>query len=442
MSKIIFNEFQRQQLENNPNVNHVSDRSISYKPEFKIAAIKEYKNGKGPTDIFIEYGFDLDIIGSKKPQQCLKRWRKTYEMYGEEGFKNELRGKGSTGRPSSKDLTVEDKLKKAEARIAFLEMEKRLLKKVRRTREEGEETKLTLSEKFQLIEATIRRYGLVRMVSYLCELATVKRKSYYAWLKAEPKRIDRERKDVQDYKLIKQVFDEKNGKSGGRDIRMVLENDYFTVMNLKKIYRIMNKFNLKSKIRRSNPYKRMAQATQEHRTCPNILNRNFVHSEPGKVLLTDITYLYLENGTPVYLSCVKDGSTREILAYYLSTTLEMRLVYRTLDNLINALDGNVHPEAILHSDQGFHYTNPEYRKKVKKLGFIQSMSRKGNCWDNAPIESFFGHLKDEIDASSCQTLTELEGVIEDYMVYYNTYRYQWGLKKMAPEQYRSHLLSA
>ncbi|QNF26435.1 IS3 family transposase [Metabacillus elymi] len=442
MSKIIFNEFQRQQLENNPNVNHVSDRSISYKPEFKIAAIKEYKNGKGPTDIFIEYGFDLDIIGSKKPQQCLKRWRKTYEKYGEEGFKNELRGKGSTGRPSSKDLTVEDKLKKAEARIAFLEMEKRLLKKVRRTREEGEETKLTLSEKFQLIEATIRRYGLVRMVSYLCELATVKRKSYYAWLKAEPKRIDRERKDVQDYKLIKQVFDEKNGKSGGRDIRMVLENDYFTVMNLKKIYRIMNKFNLESKIRRSNPYKRMAQATQEHRTRPNILNRNFVHSEPGKVLLTDITYLYLENGIPVYLSCVKDGSTREILAYYLSTTLEMRLVYRTLDNLINALDGNVHPEAILHSDQGFHYTNPEYRKKVKKLGFIQSMSRKGNCWDNAPIESFFGHLKDEIDASSCQTLTELKGVIEDYMVYYNTYRYQWGLKKMAPEQYRSHLLSA
>ncbi|OAS83516.1 HTH domain-containing protein [Metabacillus litoralis] len=130
MSKIIFNEFQRQQLENNPNVNHVSDRSISYKPEFKIAAIKEYKNGKGPTDIFIEYGFDLDIIGSKKPQQCLKRWRKTYEKYGEEGFKNELRGKGSTGRPSSKDLTVEDKLKKAEARIAFLEMENDFLKKL------------------------------------------------------------------------------------------------------------------------------------------------------------------------------------------------------------------------------------------------------------------------------------------------------------------------
>ncbi|MGN7938748.1 IS3 family transposase [Metabacillus sp. 22489] len=429
-------------LQYTPNVNHVSDRSISYKPEFKIAAIKENQNGKGPMDIFIEHGFDLDIIGSEKPQQCLKRWRKTYEMYGEEGFRNERRGKGSTGRPSSKDLTLEDKLKKAEARIAFLEMEKRLLKKVRRTREEGEETRLTLSEKFQLIEETIRKHGLIRMVSYLCELAAVKRKSYYAWLKAEPKRINRERKDEQDFILIKQVYDEKNGKSGGRDIRMVLENDYFTVMNLKKIYRIMKKFNLKSKIRRSNPYKRMAQATQEHRTCSNILNRNFAQNEPGKVLLTDITYLYLENGTPVYLSCVKDGSTREILAYYLSTTLEMRLVYRTLDNLIDALDGNIHPEAILHSDQGFHYTNPEYRRRIKKLGFIQSMSRKGNCWDNAPMESFFGHLKDEIDTSSCQSLTQIREVIEDYIVYYNSYRYQWGLKKMAPEQYRGHLLSA
>jgi len=130
MSKIIFNEFQRKQLENNPNVNHVSDRSITYKPEFKIAAIKENQNGKGPKDIFIEYGFDLDIIGPEKPQQCLKRWRKTYEKYGEEGFKNERRGKGSTGRPSSKDLTLEDKLKKAEARIAFLEMENDFLKKL------------------------------------------------------------------------------------------------------------------------------------------------------------------------------------------------------------------------------------------------------------------------------------------------------------------------
>jgi transposase len=130
MSKIIYNEFQRKLLESNPNVGHVSDRSISYQPEFKLKAVKENINGRGPMDIFIEHGFDLSIIGSGKPKKCLERWRKTYEKYGEAGFFTERRGKGSTGRPSSKELTIEQKLKKAEARIAFLEAENDFLKKL------------------------------------------------------------------------------------------------------------------------------------------------------------------------------------------------------------------------------------------------------------------------------------------------------------------------
>jgi transposase InsO family protein len=99
------------------------------------------------------------------------------------------------------------------------------------------------------------------------------------------------------------------------------------------------------------------------------------------------SHIYLEKGTPIYLSCVKDCSTREILAYYLSTSLVMGLVYRTLENLIEALDGNVHPEAIIHSDQGVHYTNPEYQFRVKKLGFTQSMSQRKllGQWTNGII---------------------------------------------------------
>ncbi|MCM3774752.1 IS3 family transposase [Fictibacillus phosphorivorans] len=442
MSKIKFDEFQRKQLENNPNVSHVSEQNISYKPEFKEKAVQENLAGKGPMDIFLEHGFDLKMIGPEKPKQCLKRWRRSYEKFGNEVFYTERRGKGSTGRPSSKELTAEEKLKKAEARIAFLEMENGLLKKARRTREAGEEEQaLTLSEKFQLIEETIRRFQLKRMVSYLCGIAGVKRKSYYAWLKAEDKRSKREQRDEEDYKLIKQIYDKRNKRDGGREIKMKLENDYGVIMNLKKIFRLTRKFNIQSIIRRKNPYRRLAKATQKHKNCPNVLNRKFVQ-EPGVVLLTDITYLYLENRTKVYLSCVKDGTTREILAYHLSTSLEMGIVYKTLDNLIMSLDGNVHPEALLHSDQGVHYTHPEYRKRVKELGFTQSMSRKGNCLDNAPIESFFGHFKDEVDATTCKTVAELRGKIEDYMEYYNSARYQWGLKKMTPEQFRGYLLAA
>lgn len=130
MSKIIFNENQMKMLDNNSNVDHVSERSISYTPDFKMKAVKENLNGKGPAQIFIEHGFDLQMIGSEKPKQCLKRWRKTFKEFGEEGFLTERRGKGSSGRPVSKPLTVEASLKKAEARIKYLEAELEFLKKL------------------------------------------------------------------------------------------------------------------------------------------------------------------------------------------------------------------------------------------------------------------------------------------------------------------------
>ena len=116
MSKIIFNAFQIRQLEKNPNVAKVSERSITYSRSFKVKAVKENMSGKGPAEIFVENGFDLDMIGRGKPQSCLKRWRKVYKQWGEEGFTEERRGKGSSGRPKKKEMTKDEQLKKAEAR--------------------------------------------------------------------------------------------------------------------------------------------------------------------------------------------------------------------------------------------------------------------------------------------------------------------------------------
>ena len=90
--------------------------------------------------------------------------------------------------------------------------------------------------------------------------------------------------------------------------------------------------------------------------------------------------------------------------------------------------------------EGFHYTNPEYIKEIKNLNMTQSISRKGNCIDNAPVESFFGHFKDDVDYKECNTFTELNFLIEKYIEYYNNARYQWDLKKMTPVAYRNHLL--
>ena len=102
----------------------------------------------------------------------------------------------------------------------------------------------------------------------------------------------------------------------------------------------------------------------------------------------------------------------------------------------------IRDKAIIHSDQGWHYTNPSFRVRAKRMGLLQSMSRRGNCWDNAPQESFFGHLKDEVDVSACESFEELLEAIDDYIDYYNNDRYQWTLQRMTPVQYRYHLLTA
>lgn len=293
-----------------------------------------------------------------------------------------------------------------------------------------------------LIEKTIRQFKLSYMVTYLCKLAQVSRSGYYAWLNADQVRTQSNENDMKDYELIKEIFEKKNGKAGALQIKMVLENDYYVTMNHKKIRRIMRKFNLVTKVRQAQPYRKIAQATHEHKTCSNILNRQFDQGEPGKVLLTDITYLYYGVGQLAYLSCVKDGATREIVAHYISNSLRMDLVYRTLDRLFESLNVYVHPEGVLHSDQGVHYTHPVFQRKVKEMGFTQSMSRKANCWDNAPMESFFGHMKDELDYSKSMDFNELKYKVNNYIDEYNNKRYQWGLQKMTPDQYKGHLLAA
>lgn len=201
----------------------------------------------------------------------------------------------------------------------------------------------------------------------------------------------------------------------------------------------MKKYDLNTKIRRKNPYKMIMKKTLEHRTAPNILSRKFIQETPYKALSTDITYLWW-NHRFAYLSVIKDLASGEVLAWYLSQHIEMDLVMETVEKLTRN-DGVVGWSGVLlHSDQGFHYTNPLYIQKLKDMNMTQSMSRKGNCIDNAPIESFFGHLKDDVDYEKCKTYEELRLIIEEYMRYYNYERPQWERKKMTPVNYRNHLL--
>jgi len=271
----------------------------------------------------------------------------------------------------------------------------------------------------------------------MCEIAHVSRSGYYRWLKS----IDNRPKDYDDYLLIKEIFDRGRSKYGWRTIQMKLDTDNGVTMNHKKIVRIKNKYNLITKIRRKNPYKEIMKKTREHRTFGNILNRNFKQDNPRKVFCSDITYLPF-NGRMAYLSAVKDIASREIVAWNLSQHLKMDIVFDTIKSMENNKDASSFKNILIHSDQGFHYTNPGYISKIKGLDMIQSMSRKGNCIDNAPMESFFGHFKDEVDYKSCKTFEELRALTSEYINYYNNERCQWDLKKMTPAGYKNHLLVA
>jgi putative transposase len=281
------------------------------------------------------------------------------------------------------------------------------------------------------------------MVLYLCNITGVSRSGYYKYFskQSQERRQEREKKDLELKEMVLKAVHFKGRKKGARQIKMTLAGEFNANYNLKRIGRIMRKYNIVCLIRRANPYKKIMKATQEHTIVPNLLNRQFKQSIPGKVLVTDITYLYYSKGQKAYLSTILDSSTSEVLAYYVSTNLKIDIVTETLNLLKKDRKVRLDKGALIHSDQAVHYTSPIYQKKVKAFGLMQSMSRRGNCWDNALQESFFGHFKDEVNIKLCKNLTELKKEIKSYMTHYYHTRYQWNLKKMTPVEYRNHLLS-
>lgn len=282
------------------------------------------------------------------------------------------------------------------------------------------------------------------MVSYLCQIAGVSRSGYYNYFSAisQSRREKRMHQDEMVKEIILKAFRFKNRKKGARQIKMTLAGQFQVVYNLKRIRRIMEKFGIICPVRKGNPYKKMLKATKEHFVVPNQLKREFRQGVPGKVLLTDITYLFYGKNQKGYLSTILDGSTNEVLAYHVSERLTLDIATMTLHKLKKNKKVRLTQDAYIHSDQGAHYTSPTYQKLVRKLKLGQSMSRRGNCWDNAPQESFFGHFKDEAHIKTCTSFAQLKQEIKDYMKYYNQHRYQWNLKKMTPIEYRNHLLTA
>lgn len=280
-------------------------------------------------------------------------------------------------------------------------------------------------------------------VQQLCEHAKVSRSGFYRWRSQAKYRESKERQDELDFELLKQAYEYRGYAKGIRGIYMrLLHLTPPVVMNKKKIGRLMKKFGLRCPIRKANPYRKLAKDMQTNHVAQNILDRKFDEQTPRHIFLTDITYIPY-NGQFCYLSPVVDLCTHEVLAYKLSDSLEVEFVIEMVDTLLEEHGAELDDTVLMHSDRGCHYTSKAFIAKLKSAEFVQSMSRKGNCWDNAPQESFFGHMKDEIgkQISECKTYEEVKKIIDDWMEYYNNERYQWDLDKLSPKEYSQYKLT-
>ncbi len=172
----------------------------------------------------------------------------------------------------------------------------------------------------------------------------------------------------------------------------------------------------------------------------DLVNREFEGHGPRGILLTDITYIPLR-GSHCYLSTILDACTKQVLSYVLSETLEVDFVLETVKQLVEKHGVSLNKETIIHSDQGCHYTCIKFIQLVKNSELRQSMSRKGNCWDNAPQESFFGHMKDELanEIRKCTSFEDVKRSVDDWIDYYNNDRYQWDLAKLSPNEFYDYI---
>lgn len=299
--------------------------------------------------------------------------------------------------------------------------------------------KAPASIKFQLIHDAAAHDNNLLSITELCRIAGVSHSGYYDWIHGAAVRQQQEEADRRDFDLVLEAYRFRGFAKGARSIHMRLLHIGIR-MNVKKIRRLMKKFNLVCPIRRPNPYRRMVREMQTNHVAKNIVNREFRLHGVRKILLTDITYLFYRGGR-CYLSVIMDAYSKEALAWCVSESLAVDFVINTVEQLQQTHGMSPDNEVIVHSDQGCHYTSNAFIAKLREAEFVQSMSAKGCCWDNAPQESFFGHMKDEIkvEVAKCRTFPEVRELVEDWMDYYNNDRYQWDLLKLSPAEFYEYL---
>lgn len=255
----------------------------------------------------------------------------------------------------------------------------------------------------------------------------VHRSSYYKWVHTKSVNNTRLESDKRLKKVIQSIH-VKHKEYGYPRMKIASEEEGYFI-NHKKVYRLMSELNIQFIIRK----KRRFFKGNYSNTFPNVLNLEFKDRQQNEGLVTDITYLRLQEGFR-YLSVVQDIYNNEVVSWKISKRNDNELVLDTIEMLAQKRDVR---GTILHSDQGFQYTSHAYNKRLLDLGIIGSHSRKGNCHDNTCIESFFSHSKSEmLYLNHFKTEADLIQAIEEYIYFYNYKRFQKRLNHRAPIEYR------
>ena len=243
-------------------------------------------------------------------------------------------------------------------------------------------------------------------------------------------------KSVDKYKetkeLIKTIYHKHKGRYGYRRITDELNNQGI-IINHKTILRLIKTLGLKSIIRVK---KHKSYKGEQGKIAPNILERKFKATAPNQKWATDVTEFNV-SGNKLYLSPIIDLFNQEIISYEMTERPVFNQIVVMLNKAFKKIPHNTN--LVLHSDQGWQYQMKKYQVLLKEKGIIQSMSRKGNCLDNAIIENFFGILKSELFyTQKFKSLEELKKEIKQYIFYYNNERIKSNLNKMSPIKYRAH----
>lgn len=236
---------------------------------------------------------------------------------------------------------------------------------------------------------------------------------------------------------IIEVFTTSQRRYGHRRVHAVLRGAGWQVAK-KTVCKLMRELNLVCKARRRRGY--VSYRGEVGEVADNLLDRDFTATAPNQKWVTDITQFTVAD-TKIYLSAVMDLFDRQIIGYSISRSPNMALVLESLDQALPTLRAGERP--LVHSDQGFQYQHRRWRERLAAVGAVQSMSRKGNCHDNAMIENFFGHLKEEaFTHEAFDSVESLHTALTDYLNWYNHDRICEDQANLSPAQYRAHTLAA